>query len=190
MAAHAAGRVAAHGTNCLSRPRQAAQSLPKVKAPARRLRSRLRKGRRSPVQSRMTAVQILVIAEHAMIGALLGALVELAGYRPRFVDSGELPEAAIERLRPDLVLLDCEHPAAQGESTYRAAHDAGSRVVLFGSSLTAAETERFAARRGTPCITLPIGYNAFSQRVAAILDRSTGRAPARSGDWQHDEASA
>ena len=124
----------------------------------------------------MTAVQILVIAEHAMIGALLGALVELAGYRPRFADSGESPEAAIERLRPDLVLLDCEHPAAQGESTYRAAYESGSRVVLFGSALSASETERFAARHGAPCITLPIGYTAFSQRVAAILQRTPSQA--------------
>src|SRR3954452_20223873 len=88
--------------------------------PGRRSRQRSR----SPRQHRMTDVQILVIAEHAMIGALLGALVELAGHRPRFAEAGEAPDAAIERLRPDLVLLDCEHVAAGDEAAYRAAFEA------------------------------------------------------------------
>lgn len=129
----------------------------------------------------MADVQILVIAEHAMIGALLGALVELAGYRPRFAEPGERADAAIERLRSDLVLLDCEHPAALDDVTYQVAGEAGTRLVLFGSSLGVAETERFAARRGAPCITLPIGYTAFSQRVASLLaPRAAVRAAASS----------
>jgi len=118
----------------------------------------------------MPNVRILVVAEHVMIGALLGALVELAGYRPLFVEAGEAADAAIERLGPDLVLLDCEHAAAAGDETYRAAFEAGSRILLFGSSLSASDTERFAARRGAPCITLPIGYTAFSQHVRSVLE--------------------
>jgi CheY-like chemotaxis protein len=123
----------------------------------------------------MKDVQILVIAEHAMIGALLGALVELAGHRPRFAEAGEAADAAVERLAPDLVLVDCEHPAAADDAAYRAAFDVGGRIVLFGSSLNAAETERFAARRGVPCITLPIGYTAFNQRLSTLLDAGPGR---------------
>ena len=118
----------------------------------------------------MTDVTILVIAQHAMIGALLGALVELAGHRARFADAGEAADAAVERLGPDLVLLDCEHEAAGDDATYRTAFDVGSRVVLFGSSLSAVETERYAARRGVPCITLPIGFTAFNQRLSSLLD--------------------
>jgi DNA-binding response OmpR family regulator len=135
----------------------------------------------------MTDVQILVIAEHAMIGALLGALVELAGHRPRFAEAGEAPDAAIERLRPDLVLLDCEHVAAGDEAAYRVAFEAGSRIALFGSSLSEAETERFAARRGVPCITLPIGYTAFSKRIGEVLAAKSARPPQRE---MRDQASA
>lgn len=135
----------------------------------------------------MSDVQILVIAEHAMIGALLGALVELGGHRPLFADAGETADAAIDRLRPDLVLLDCEHPDASDDAVYRASFDAGSRIALFGSSLSAVETERFAARRGTACLTLPIGYTAFSERVAVLLDGKSARAPRRE---QRDGASA
>ena len=127
----------------------------------------------------MSNVRILVVAGHAMIGALLGALVELAGYRPLFADVDERPDAAIERLEPDLVLLDCELAAAAEDDAYRAAFEAGSRLLLFGSSLTAVETERFAARRGAPCITLPIGYTAFSERVKALLDDRSERTVAR-----------
>lgn len=135
----------------------------------------------------MTDVQILVIAEHAMIGALLGALVELAGHRPRFAEPGEAADAAIERLRADIVLLDFEHPAAADDAPYLAARDSGSRVVLFGSTLTAGETERFAARKGVASISLPIGYNAFSERLGALL-RSGARQPA--AREMRDQASA
>lgn len=123
----------------------------------------------------MTDVQILVIAEHAMIGALLGALVELAGHRPRFAEPGESADAAIERVRPNLVLLDSEHEAAADDRAYRAALETGSRIVLFGSSLSASETERFAARRGVACIALPIGYTAFSQRLSTLLEARPAR---------------
>ena len=136
----------------------------------------------------MTDVQILVIAEHAMIGALLGALIELAGHRPRFGEAGEMPEDAIERLRPDLVLLDSEHAAAGADAAYRAAFSVGSRLVLFGSSLSESETERFAARRGVACITLPIGYNAFSARIGELLAGRSGR-PAAPRELR-DQASA
>jgi len=117
----------------------------------------------------MTDVQILVVAEQAMIGALLGALVGLAGHRARFAEAGEAPDAAIDRLGADLVLLDCEHAAAGDDAVYSTAFEAGSRVVLFGSSLSESEIERFAARRGVPCITLPIGYTAFSKRISEFL---------------------
>ena len=139
----------------------------------------------------MTDVQILVIAEHAMIGALLGALVELAGHRPRFAEGGEAPDAVIERQRPDLVLLDCEHAAAVDDAVYRAAFEVGSRVALFGSSLSQTETERFAARRGVPCITLPIGYTAFSKRIAEFLpSKSTRTSGPRDLHDLRDQASA
>ena len=135
----------------------------------------------------MTDAQILVIAAHPMIGALLGALVELAGHRPRFSDAGESPEGAMERFHPDLVLLDCEHVAAADDAPYRTAFEVGSRVVLFGSSLSVVETELFAARRGVPCITLPIGYTAFSERLASLLEARPGRALDRE---LRDQASA
>jgi DNA-binding response OmpR family regulator len=118
----------------------------------------------------MAEVQILVVAEHAMIGALLGALVELAGHRPLFAEAREGADAAVDRLRPDLVLLDCEHAASYDDHLYSTCRDVNSRVILFGSSLSASEVERYAARRGVASITLPIGYTAFSQRVRGLLD--------------------
>jgi hypothetical protein len=60
--------------------------------------------------------------------------------------------------------------------------------VLFGSSLSAAETERFAARRGVPCITLPIGYTGFSERISTLLGSRAGR-PAAPRELR-DQASA
>ncbi|MFL5576720.1 MAG: hypothetical protein ACJ79S_12205 [Gemmatimonadaceae bacterium] len=114
-------------------------------------------------------VRILVIADHAMIAALLGALVELAGYRPAFADPGELPEAAVARMRPDLVLLDSDHPSASREALYRAAAASSSGLVLFGSTLNADETERFAAFRGAKWLSLPIGYHGFAERMREAL---------------------
>jgi DNA-binding response OmpR family regulator len=123
----------------------------------------------------MTDAEILVIAEHPMIGTLLSALVELAGHRARFPEAGEAADAAVARARPPLVLLDFEHPASARDAVYHAARLAGSRVLLFGSALAAEEIDRLASRRGVGWFDLPIGYNAFAARVAGVLARPAGR---------------
>lgn len=117
----------------------------------------------------MPDVRILIIADHDMIAALLGALVELAGYRPAFAERGEVAEAAVERLRAPLVLLDGDHASAQRDGIFRTAAACESKLILFGSTLNAEETERFAAGRGVKWLSLPIGYHAFAERVRDAL---------------------
>lgn len=114
-----------------------------------------------------------------MIAALLGALIELAGYRPVFAEPGEAPDSAVTRLRAQLILLDCDHACANGEAVYRSAAGAGSRLMMFGSTLNAGETERFAVRRGARWLSLPIGYHAFAERVREVLAPAVAAAPTR-----------
>jgi len=129
----------------------------------------------------MTNADILVVAEHPMIGALLSALVELAGHRARFPEPGEAPEAAVSRARARLVLLDFELAASAYDAVYQAARAAGSAVLLFGSALSSEDIERMAARRGVGWLDLPIGYNAFASRVAGVLEPEAAGRPGPAG---------
>jgi CheY-like chemotaxis protein len=55
---------------------------------------------------------ILVIAKAALIQTLMCSLVELSGHNATQARGSETVTAAIQRVRPDLLLLDCEHDCA------------------------------------------------------------------------------
>jgi DNA-binding NtrC family response regulator len=113
---------------------------------------------------------ILIIAKEEIIAALMGALVELSGFRPVFPAADERPLDAIARAGAQLVLLDCEHEVAAQEDIYRRADDAGSRVLLFSAARTARELELFAGRWSRPSFALPLGPAEFQQHLEQALE--------------------
>ncbi len=113
---------------------------------------------------------ILIIAKEEFIAALMGALVELSGFRPAFPTADERPLEAIARARPQLVLLDCEHEAARLADIYERADGVGSRVLLFSAARSARELETFAGRWARPSFALPLGPAEFQQHLAQALE--------------------
>jgi hypothetical protein len=115
---------------------------------------------------------ILIIAKEEIIAALMGALVELSGFRPLFPTADERPPEAITRAGARLVLLDCEHEAARLAEAYQRADEAGSRVLLFSAARSARELELFAGRWSRPSFALPIGPAEFQEHLATALQAS------------------
>jgi DNA-binding NtrC family response regulator len=99
--------------------------------------------------------QVLIVARDENIGSLMESLVDCAGYRPVHPAADERPLAALARIRPDILLLDCDHTMVLNEALHEAAHAAGSRVVLFSAAHPAWELDRFAQRRGLRSVALP-----------------------------------
>ena len=109
---------------------------------------------------------VLVIASDAAIGALLGALADVSGYRAVAPAPPETAADAIARCRPSVVLLDADDDRSAEARVYRLAAELGSCVVMFSSSRGREETERMAARRGVCALPLPIGQRDFARAMA------------------------
>ena len=112
---------------------------------------------------------ILVIAKEALIQALMCSLVDLAGHTVTQACGDETVTAAIRRVRPDLLLLDCEHDCACEEEAYDAAVSVGAEVLLFTPARTNDEVADFARVRGLRSMALPICLREFSAALQTSL---------------------
>lgn len=113
---------------------------------------------------------VLVIATDIVIGALLASLAELAGCVPVFPALTERPLEAITRLRPRIVLLDCDHDLACEDEAYARAAETGSKIILFTASSTLADAEQMAAQRGVLSFAFPIHYQDFARRLRSAVE--------------------
>ena len=112
---------------------------------------------------------ILVLAKEPLIQTLMCSLVDLSGHRAAQPRSDESVAAAIARVRPRLLLLDCEHDSACEEEVYAAAAGVGAQVLVFTPSRTHAEVADFAAERGLRSMALPIRLREFSETLRTSL---------------------
>ena len=112
---------------------------------------------------------ILVIAKEPLIQTLMCSLVDLSGHRALQPRSDETVAAAIGRVHPQLLLLDCEHDCACEQEAYDAAASVGAEVLLFTPSRTNAEVADFARGRGLRSMALPIRLHEFSETLQTSL---------------------
>lgn len=113
--------------------------------------------------------QVLIVARDANIESLMEALVEVAGYRPAHPAADERPLAALARMRPQVLLLDCDHTLATSDGLQAATREAGSQIVLFSASHPRWELDRFAQRRGLRSVALPADPAAIGQAIADAI---------------------
>ena len=116
-----------------------------------------------------TPSTILVIAKEPLIQTLMCSLVDLSGHSATQPRSDESVAAAIDRVRPQLLLLDCEHDCACEQEAYDAAASVGSEVLLFTPARTTAEVADFAKERGLRSMALPIRLQEFSETLQTSL---------------------
>lgn len=112
---------------------------------------------------------ILVIAKEPLIQTLMCSLVDLSGHRAAQPHSDETVAAAIARVSPRLLLLDCEHDDACEDEAYQAAARVGAEVLLFTPSHSRAEVADLAAQRGLRSMALPIRLHEFSETLQSSL---------------------
>lgn len=74
---------------------------------------------------------VLVLVRDVLGAGLLASLVEAVGREPAFPFENERADLAVERIRPDTVLLEGHHPAARSSAFFSAIQDTGARLVLF-----------------------------------------------------------
>ena len=113
---------------------------------------------------------VLVLSSDPLAAALLGAAIELAGLAPRFAQSTETPRNALMRVRPRLVLIDCDHEEACAEGFVGPALMTGSEVLLFRSRRTQRDIGDLADRLGVTVIDLPAEHDTLSD----VLQRRLG----------------
>jgi AmiR/NasT family two-component response regulator len=116
-----------------------------------------------------TPSTILVIAREPLIQTLMCSLVDLSGHHAAQPHDDETVATSIARVRPHLLLLDCEHDEACEDDAYRAAASVGATVLLFTPSRSRAEVADLAAERGLQSIALPIRLHEFSETLQLSL---------------------
>ena len=110
---------------------------------------------------------VLILFADPLGAALLGAAVEIAGHVPHFPQPGEGARAALLRLRPRAVLVDCDHEEASTDAFIGPALMTGARVQLLCSRRTRRDMSIPAQRLGLSIAELPMEHD---QLVALLRD--------------------
>jgi hypothetical protein len=113
------------------------------------------------------AAAALILSREPLAAALVGAAAEVAGFRAEFAHADETPRAALVRVRPSHVLLDCDDPDMREDAALGPALMTGARLFFFGSARGAADVRLVAARHHVRLIVLPDDIH----RLREILTR-------------------
>jgi hypothetical protein len=114
-------------------------------------------------------VPVLVLSSDPLAAALVGAAIELAGHDPRFPHADEPVRAALLRVRPRLVVIDCDHEDACSEGFIGPALMTGSRVLLFRSRRTRRDASELSRRLKLRVAEMPMEHDPLAQLLHQVL---------------------
>ena len=97
---------------------------------------------------------------------LLGLMVELRGFTPRFLGIDETLEDAFASDTFAAVVIDCDH-SLWGERFFSACRDASARPILFSPFRIHSEVRDLANRYGARSFTLPTDTDTFGKLLEA-----------------------
>lgn len=117
----------------------------------------------------MSRQAVLIISSDPLAAALLGAAVELAGHMPHFPGKEERVRAALLRVRPRLILVDCDHEDACTDEFVGPAIMTGARVILFRSKRSAANRTAFVERLNLRIIDMPKEHDSITSIISKAL---------------------
>jgi DNA-binding response OmpR family regulator len=129
-------------------------------------------------QDRATRRRVLVVEDEPHLSQLVTDILEAEGYAVHAVGTGQEAEAVLERVKPDLVLLDIMLPDSDGLilcSQFQARWPAPVIMV----SATKRERDRVLSLRlgADDFIAKPFDTLELVARVEAVLRRATGGRP-------------
>lgn len=116
----------------------------------------------------MSRHDVLILSTDALAAALLGAAAELAGHQPHFPRTDEAARVALRRVRPRLVVVDCDHADACTEAFFGPALMTGARVLLFDSRRNGDGGVDVARRLGLDVVHLPDDHDVFVRRLREL----------------------
>ena len=117
----------------------------------------------------VTRLPVLVLSSDPLAAALVGAAIELAGHAPRFPQSDEAPRSALRRIRPRLVIIDCDHEDACSDSFIGPALMTGSRVLLIRSRRTRRDASELSGRLGLRVLEMPMEHEPLTRLLHQML---------------------
>lgn len=112
---------------------------------------------------------VLILSSDALAAALLGAAVEIAGHVPHFSLQGEPPRTALLRVRPKLVLVDCDHEDACTDEFVGPVLMTGAKVLLFRSRRTNSDRSEFAERLSLRIVDMPVEHHELTTLLQDML---------------------
>jgi len=112
---------------------------------------------------------VLVLSSDPLAAALLGAAIELAGHVPRFPQSDEAARMALLRIRPRLVVIDCDHEDGCSDAFIGPALMTGSRVLLFRSRRTQRDVTELTGRLGLRVMDMPMEHESLTRELHRSL---------------------
>ena len=124
-----------------------------------------RRRRDAATRSDDVSSPVLIFSSDPLAAALLAAAIELAGHAPYFAQKDESARDALRRVRPRLVLIDCDHEESCSDEFIGPALMMQARVLLFRSRRTVREVAEFSRRLDVRVIELPMEFD----ELAAIL---------------------
>jgi hypothetical protein len=119
------------------------------------------------------AAAALILSSDPLGAALVGAAVELAGFRPTFALADESIRVALLRVRPSHVLMDCADAEFRDEAALGPALMTGARLFFFGREARSADVKALAIRYQVRIIVLPTDVD----RLHEILSRRPSPIP-------------
>jgi len=117
----------------------------------------------------VTRHAVLVFSSDPLAAALLGASIELSGHDPFYPQPGESSRSALLRVRPQLVLIDCDHEESCSEGFVGPALMTGSEVLLFRSRHTQRDIGNLGDRLGVTVMDLPGQHHTLSDMLQRRL---------------------
>lgn len=111
---------------------------------------------------------VLVFSSDPLAAALLAAAIELAGNEPLFASAQETARAAVKRVRPRLVLIDCDHEETCCEEFIGPAMMMKAKVVLLRNTGTQRDVTGLAERMHLRVIDLPNDHEQFIAILHAL----------------------
>ena len=112
---------------------------------------------------------VLVFSCDPLSGALLGAVVELGGHRPHFAAADETARSALLRVRPQVVLIDCDHEESCSEEFVGPALMTGARVLLIRSGRTVRDMSDFATRLSVRIVDMAVEHATFPDILRELI---------------------
>jgi DNA-binding response OmpR family regulator len=105
---------------------------------------------------------VLILARDEVVAALLGLLVELRGFQPKFPEANESAGGVLARERFHAVVVDCDHPE-YSEQLLSEIKKIAAQPILFSPFRLSTELQRVAARHGARSFTLPTDPETFGR---------------------------